>query len=291
VAQRIVNGTGISVPVYNELSETYGSDLRDKALILQVMTMLNLRTKAAPLAQDIAAELCKTGWFSTQTSAFCLISLTKYYGTVSSPGVKASFRIDGGEMTEINSGKSISVSQVDPRPGSRQNLSVVNNNQGHLFARLIIRGIPTTGDSSSAENGLKLSVLYTTLKGEPINPASIQQGTSFLAEVKITNTGMRGPYMNLVLTQVFPSGWEISNARMSEATSVLTKSSDYTYQDVRDDRVNTFFNLGSPESKTFRVLLTAAYQGRFRLPAIQCEAMYDNTINARVPGRWVVVSK
>ena len=38
-------------------------------------------------------------------------------------------------------------------------------------------------------------------------------------------------------------------------------------------------------------MLNAAYQGRFYLPAVSCEAMYDNSIFARVPGQWVEVVK
>jgi hypothetical protein len=37
------------------------------------------------------------------------------------------------------------------------------------------------------------------------------------------------------------------------------------------------------------VLLNATYKGTFYLPATTCEAMYDATINARQPGRWVIV--
>ena len=79
------------------------------------------------------------------------------------------------------------------------------------------------------------------------------------------------------------------NARMSEMAMAATRASDFTYQDIRDDRVLTYFDLAPGESRTFRVMLMATYKGRFYLPPQQCEAMYDRTINARVPGCWVVV--
>jgi uncharacterized protein YfaS (alpha-2-macroglobulin family) len=66
-------------------------------------------------------------------------------------------------------------------------------------------------------------------------------------------------------------------------------SSVFTNQDVRDDRVNTFFDLEPGLSKTFRVMVMATYLGRFYLPSTICEAMYDNSISARVPGSWVEV--
>jgi alpha-2-macroglobulin len=67
------------------------------------------------------------------------------------------------------------------------------------------------------------------------------------------------------------------------------KSSYPTYQDIRDDRVYTYFDLYKNETKTFRVILNAAYNGKFYLPNVSCEAMYDNEINNTKPGKWVIV--
>ena len=61
------------------------------------------------------------------------------------------------------------------------------------------------------------------------------------------------------------------------------------YQDIRDDRVHSFFDLGWKKTKTFRVQLNAAYQGRFYLPATRCSAMYKADIEARTAGQWVEV--
>jgi hypothetical protein len=288
-AQKLVYGLGTGVPPYHELYNTYGSDLRDKAMILEVLSMMDMKTKAAPLAQEIAAELGSAGWLSTQSCAYSLIAISRYYGASAGSGIKATFSIDQAEKGDINTGKSVSVNAIDPKPGVKENLNVRNNGKNMVYARLVLQGIPAKGDSSSAENDLKISVSYSGLKGEPIRINNLAQGTGFIAEVKVSNPGLRGAYRNLALSQVFPSGWEIMNARMSEMAMAATRASDFTYQDIRDDRVLTYFDLAPSESRTFRVMLMATYKGRFYLPPQQCEAMYDRTINARVPGCWVVV--
>ncbi len=66
-------------------------------------------------------------------------------------------------------------------------------------------------------------------------------------------------------------------------------ASEFNYQDIRDDRVYTYFDLGANQSKTFRVQLNASYAGEFYLPAVVSYAMYDESISARVPGEWVEV--
>jgi uncharacterized protein YfaS (alpha-2-macroglobulin family) len=255
------------------------------------MNLMNLKTRAAPLAKDIAAELCSSGWLSTQTASFCLLSLGAYYGTNAGSGIKAGFSFDGKGNTEVNSAKPLSVSSIDPAAGRSLTLSVTNKGSALLYARLVVRGIPAYGDSSSAENGIKLGISYTGLNGKALDPKKLPQGTTFLAVVKVSNPGSRGALKNLALLQVFPSGWEIGNARMSEAAAALTKGSNYASQDVRDDRVITYFDLAAGETRTFKVLLTAAYRGAFRMPSVQCEAMYDNSINARVPGFMAEVTR
>jgi alpha-2-macroglobulin len=75
-----------------------------------------------------------------------------------------------------------------------------------------------------------------------------------------------------------------------DKVSGYTNTSIPRYQDIRDDRVNTFFNIEAGKSHTYRVQLTAAYVGKFYLPNQLCEAMYDNSISARASGGWVEVS-
>ena len=65
------------------------------------------------------------------------------------------------------------------------------------------------------------------------------------------------------------------------------KISDYI--DIRDDRVYTYFSLNPNSRKTFVVQLSAAYRGRFYLPAFSCEAMYDASVTANSEGKWVEV--
>jgi len=64
-----------------------------------------------------------------------------------------------------------------------------------------------------------------------------------------------------------------------------------TYQDFRDDRVNFYFDIKPTQKLTFRVALNATYLGKYYLPAVYSEAMYDSSINGRISGHWVEVVK
>jgi len=69
----------------------------------------------------------------------------------------------------------------------------------------------------------------------------------------------------------------------------LNNVSRADYQDIRDDRMYTYFDLQKGKQKTYRIQMNAAYQGKYYAPTTYCEAMYDNSINARQPGQWVEV--
>lgn len=138
------------------------------------------------------------------------------------------------------------------------------------------------------------------MNGTPISVDDIRQGTDFIAIASISNISGTSDYTNLALTHIIPSGWEIYNERMlvadtespdNMASTSRNSISKYSYQDIRDDRVLTYFNLRRGETKAFTVRLQATYAGNFILPAVQCEAMYDATVQARSKAGRTTVSR
>ena len=164
---------------------------------------------------------------------------------------------------------------------------VRNTGEAVLYPRLIVSGLPAVGRETAASNGLVLKVEYRTPDGVALDPARLDQGTDFKAIVTVTSTGERGDYEQLALSHLVASGWEIHNQRLGPGGR--RPPTGITYQDVRDDRVYSYFDLRAGETKTVELLLNASYLGRFYLPPLRVEAMYDATINARVVGRWVRV--
>jgi uncharacterized protein YfaS (alpha-2-macroglobulin family) len=290
VAQSLIGQASSNILPYRDDYYTYGSDLRDKAVIAEMLCLMNMKTKAAPVINEISGDLCSESWFSTQSTSFALLAISKYTGGGSVKGVDATYRINNSSNETCKSDKPMVQKKADneimDKPGQ---LHVTNRTNGPLYARLIIRGIPSTGMETDASNDLRIHVSYKTLDDKPLDVKQLLQGTNFIAEVTVSNPGLHGTYHNLALSEVFPSGWEIINARLSSFAQAGAKTSYFTYQDIRDDRVNTFFDLLPNSSVTYKVMLIATYPGKFYLPAVQCDAMYDHSINVRVAGQWVGV--
>ena len=290
-ARKLIANASLVIKPYRELWWTYGSDTRDKAMIVETLCLLNMKSKAADLVKMISADLSKDEWMSTQTTAYCLIAISRFSGSGAGNGIHASYALNNGTSVKVETGKPLTSADMGSgKSFSGGSFRITNEGKNILFARVILQGIPAQGDMSSAQNDLKMSVGYFTTDGKKVDPATLPQGMNFIAEVTVTNPGLRGTYHSMALTEIFPSGWEIINARMSEVAQTSTQASPYTYQDVRDDRVNTYFDLDPNRSKTFRIMLNSTYLGRFYLPSVYCSAMYDNTINARIPGKWVVIN-
>jgi hypothetical protein len=149
-----------------------------------------------------------------------------------------------------------------------------------------MEGIPEAGREEDFSNQLNLEVSYTGTGGNPLDISEVPQGTDFVGMVTVYNAG-DFDYRQLALTRIFPPGWEIGNARMSGLN--FPEKENFAYQDIRDDRVITYFDLRKGERKSFSVMLNAAYLGQFYLPGVFCEAMYDNRVGALRKGKIVRV--
>lgn len=286
VANKLINGRSTYVPEYVELSYTYGSNSRDEAMILEALVLMGKKVEGAEMAKKLAERLNGQSWMSTQTTAYCLMAVSKFVGAnTAEQNLKFSYDIDG--ITGTRNSEMTMVS-FDLK-GKSKHVSIKNTGKGILYVRLITKGVPLGGDEEAMAKNIALSVNYYDMQNNPISVDNMKQGRDFVAEITVSNPGTRGYLKELALVQIVPSGWEIHNSRMDLYNS--NQSSYFTYQDIRDDRLYTYFDLSPGSKKTFRVQLNSSYLGRFYLPGISVEAMYDNSIYARVKGKWVSVAE
>jgi uncharacterized protein YfaS (alpha-2-macroglobulin family) len=264
--------------------------LRDKAIILETLVLLDEKAKGMELVKQISSALSNQGyWMSTQTTAFCLKAIGMFIGTEKRGELKFSYTY-GGKNVDAMTELPIAQVPLAIKGTEKGSIKFTNESKGTLFVRLIVTGTPARGQEQTQENDLVISVSYTTTKGKPIDPTQLEQGTEFIASVSVKNPGTRGHYQNLALTQIFPSGWEINNLRLTDDENTMSTDRG-NYQDIRDDRVYTYFDLSAGNTRTFKVLLTASYAGTYYLPAVSCETMYDHSIYARTMGQAVEVVK
>ena len=263
---------------------TYGSALRDEALILEVMLLIGKKELAFEQAQQISNRLLQEEIFNTYSTAMALMALSKL-SEESSGTMSFAYQFEGAESVE-NSTKTIWSKSLK----GAKNKGVValkNRGKGTLYASLITRAQPLMDTLPAVNNSLKIEVNYTDLNGNQIDVNSLPKSTDFFAYIKISNTHHSESFSDLALTYRVPSGWEIYNENLFFEKEKTEKNFDY--QEIRDDMVLTYLEIPNGRTKIIKLRLQASYAGEFNLPAITCESMSNPNAYARTAAKRIIV--
>jgi uncharacterized protein YfaS (alpha-2-macroglobulin family) len=210
--------------------------------------------------------------------------MAKFADLIGGKGIKASIVVQG-KSYNVNSTKTLASRSLEIKKGSNS-ITLKNQEANTVYVSIVNSGILPVGEEKIIQKNLSAQIVFKGRNGSRIDPASITQGTDFVAEVTLTNTTSNA-LKDMALTEIFPSGWEIVNTRFTDFGSFA--ENQVTHTDLRDDRANFYFDMKRNETKTFRILLNASYLGKYYLPGVQAEAMYDNDYIVRTKGQWVEV--
>ena len=261
-----------------QFSETFGSSLRDQAMILETLVLLKHDKEAFTLAKTLLTDL-RVGHYSTQTTAYTLLAVSGYARGKTDQAL--SFTIEqAGKKDHLTSQKT-SWTREYAQQDAGKSVVIASRGENPVYVEFTACGQPEMVLEPAASNGLILKTEYTDLDGNILNPKSIPQGSTFLATVTITNPVANGFLEHLAVSQIMPSIWEILSTRYATENDEASGESAYVYRDIRDDRVNTFFSLSGGESAVFNLRINAAFKGSGLMPGVLVEDMYQ-------PGRMAV---
>lgn len=270
---------------------TYGSDLRDKSIILgayyNIFEKIDENTY-----KDILEKLQSDDWLSTQTLGYSLMTFAKISperknekisGEIILDNKKIKFSDESGEyQTEINE--------------NIRNIEVISKTD-NLYVNYYWEGVPINYQGKNIEKNIKLERNYFNNKGEKIDPNLLNVGESFWLEIKILPKNKKEHiFINeMALTQILPTGWEIENIRAINGEYPQWLSSkiikEFDYEDIRDDRVMWFFDYSSYDfkNKSFFIKVNAVTRGEFIFPGTKVESMYNKNYQAYLKGFKVEV--
>ena len=309
VANALTQPDKLQALVFTEPNQyTFGSLLRDRAVVLMGLTLLGRDAESNALLEDVSGQLSDESWYSTQSVSFALVAVAQNAGAKPFKGF--SFDYSAGKARSTVTGTTPLASLTLPvPPAAGLPLTLKNTSDRKLYVTASVRAVPHSGEETASANGLTLNVTYTDADGNALDPARVNQGMDLIAQIAVKNLGTRA-VDNLALSQLVPAGWEIRNDRMegvdtsgnrepekdqrgaywwvpSEWRNQAMRAAEYV--DIRDDRIQRYFSLRTGESIYFETRLNAAYLGRFYLPGASIEAMYDARQHARLEGQWVEV--
>jgi alpha-2-macroglobulin len=268
----------------------YGSEMRDRAIVLYTLTLLKNEEQALPLLKEVCDKFNNNEWYSTQSVAWGLISYMKWTEMIpgqQSSTSKTAVTINGEKSEQTILARQLWSKDIKIKKGNNA-LVIENSSEKPLYVTLTRKGIPLISDITVEEKGLIMKIDYVDMELKPVDQKNLKQSSDFMMVVKVTNNTF-SQVDNIALTQMVPSGWEIQNTRLFEANYGIRESA-FDYRDFRDDRVNTYFSLTQGQTKTFVLVLNAAYKGEYYQPSVWCEAMYTANCYSRYPGNKVRVT-
>lgn len=287
-ATKIIDQLPVEIKNYKVDYYTYGSATRDEAIILQTLCLFDKKNQAFNLLKKVAAKLSGNEYLSTQTTAYGLMAVSSFLKKYGSPSALQATILLNEKPVNLVGNTPVNTIKLDYSKSMNGNFKITNSGKGVIYVRLINKGKPAIGEEKEEQENLMSEVVFKSEGGNVLNPSQIKQGTNFMMEVTVKNSGLNGNLKNVALLNYIPSGWEIHNSRMDDNEAFL-KNSNFDYMDIRDDKIMTYFDIRGNETKTFRVRLNAAYIGTYYLPGINVEAMYDNSAYSRKKGSWIKV--
>ena len=282
-ARNLAAGQSTAVAEYREYGGTFGSAFRDKAVILETLILLgNSEADTKALFEEMAATLASETWLSTQETAAALRSAMAFMqgaaaGQVREMNVNFSF---AGSRNSAAFSSQVMQSPLGSPSGASGNFSVTNNSAAPLYARVSVRGLPEEGREQALSRGLSLAVEYRSASGAYVDPGAASPGQDITVEATVSNT-RQVAVENIALVHQFPASWEILNDRLGAEGGA---AGNVDYQDIRDDRVMSYFSLDPGAAKTVSVRVNKTYAGTYFRPAVHAYAMYDESVAAVVPG-------
>ncbi|CAM3966237.1 MG2 domain-containing protein [Paracoccus yeei] len=257
----------------------YGTRLRDAAALLalsaeagsQVVDRSDLATR---LAQRIAEAEQAGQSLSTQESVWTVMAAHALSGDVP-PAT-----MNGVALTR----------PVATLPDDAA--VIANPGDTPLDITLTATGKPLS-DAPAGGRGYAIARSYFSIEGEPLDPASLPQGTRMVVQVKVSPHAEGGG--RLIVTDPLPAGWEIDNPNLLRAGDIgaldwLDGQTGAEMTEFRADRFAAALTWTGAEPFSLAYIVRAVTPGRFRHPAASVEDMYRPEFRAWSDGGTVEVT-
>jgi hypothetical protein len=287
---------GLPGPGERDLGGCFNSPNRNAALLLSAWLDIEPANPAVPkLVQALRKTRVNGYWGTTQETAMALMALGKYARATKGEvrEFKGSITLPGGTTEAFNH----TAERVwDFAPGETGAAVLANEGPGLLYYSFETEGVPIdTVDYykrlAGGNRGLKVTREWLDPDGKPLDPAKIRQGDLVVARITLEPNGRA--YDNIAIEDLLPAGLEVENPNLDTAQVLpwLTTKFDWcARRDIRDDRVLLFTRPVSGTS-VFCYLARAVTPGRFTVPPVSAECMYDPAVRSVTSQSEMTISK
>ncbi len=237
---------------------------------------------SASIITNLASYL-QRGHYNTITSAYTIMGLNSYAKITEEPregkvSITQVLDAQTEEILQLPTGKFPSINYSE----KAQKLIIANKENIPLYYQVVEGGFNTTLPERRISNGVELFREFTDDNGEPVPKVSL--GDEVNVHLKFRSLTKHNLY-NIAIVDLLPAGLE---AVPTSVRSNTRGSWRPNYTDIREDRL-VIFGTVTPEVKEFVYTVRAINRGKFIVPPLYGESMYDRTIYGFSPQEPIIV--
>jgi len=280
-AQGLLNDS-FAVAWKGSMANDYYCSLAQGSLCL-FMASRHLPDSAGALANQalerIASDL-QAGAYNTLASSYAVLGLTSYV-TSSNAGAATGLRVSRKAQeawSDLKVAGSAVLSAEVPYGSTAVRISNATGNA--VYYGVSQAGFDAAAPTKATTAGIEAFREYTDLKGKPLAAAGI--GEEVQVHLKIRSVDPKNPVVkNVAVVDMLPSGFEIV---MDNAGDTPLGSGSLAVDNVepREDRL-LFFCTAESSTKDFVYKIRSVNKGKFAVPPVLAESMYDRTIWTQHP--------
>lgn len=258
---------------YRQTGGNLGSHVRDLAITLDAMVQgAGGPEPISALATQLLKQAEGGRWGTTQENAFALLALGKMFKSGQRPQATGTVKLGDSPPVKVETTRLFRTEEL-----TSHSVRIEARGDGELSYTWEAMGLPKKVVSLQKDSGLRVRRAWKDKSGKDVDLSEVLQGDVLVAEIKIRSEG--GALQNVVVSDLLPAGFEIENARLKTSTKLewLAEQPKPDYIDIRDDRIN-IYTAATARDQTFYYAVRAVTVGKFTVPAIRAEAMYDPNI-------------
>ncbi|PWK61646.1 alpha-2-macroglobulin family protein [Roseicyclus mahoneyensis] len=179
------------------------------------------------------------------------------------------------------------------RAGDTTTRMVTNTGTGDEVLTVTRFGIPE-GATQAFGNRYRIDRAYLNLDGQPVDPATVAQGTRLVTVLTVTPLG--APEGRLMVTDPLPAGFEIDNPNLLTSGDIravqgLDLNAWAEHTEFRQDRFLAAIDNRGDSSLRLAYIVRAVTPGDFHHPAASVEDMYRPAYRAQTASGRVTVAE
>jgi uncharacterized protein YfaS (alpha-2-macroglobulin family) len=259
-----------------ETGGRFSSGIRTNAILLSVLTDIQPDHAGCPVLVKSLMDKARTNrWYTTQATAWTLMSLGKYLAGQEIPDYTGTLELIGDTIYSFDTA---TFKVMRPDISDRQARLEISG-PGTCYYYWHINGVPLSHAPEEFSRGIKIKRIYQTADGHPLDLKSVPLGSQIICHIEVE--AVDNNLKNVVVNDLLPGALEIENPRLKTTPRlswIPELKDDITFQDIRDDRLLLFIDLHPGKPVHFYYSLRVTSAGEFAIPPVAAECMYKPVV-------------